>query len=316
MNNLIFLPNSLTQKTTSTFFTCLLLFSIVTVSAQKQFLNMNSTPENWHERSLSYLRSMNYKFENKLEKTKTDSLVYYIGIAGLYANLGESSDTVFHYIDMFLTIDLKLGCVLFLSNDKLMKDSKDGMFWGKLDPQRHLIRKVKCENYLNSLPKENDEAIKSNPNFDQSMISTIETMMENDQKYRIINQMDKQQFYDDHNRILLDSIFTFYGYPGISKVSEIFSINIAVIFLHMGQEFMEKWMPLLLRTFKAGELDKVSIMFALDRLHTIKYEKQFFGTQRISINGEMVNVPRYTIQEQMDILRKLDLPELFNEVRN
>ncbi len=316
MNNLIFLPNSLTQKTTSTFFICLLLFSIVTVSAQKQFLNMNSTPENWHERSLSYLRSMNYKFENKLEKTKTDSLVYYIGIAGLYANLGESSDTVFHYIDMFLTIDLKLGCVLFLGNDKLMKDSKEGMFWGKLDPQRHLIRKVKCENYLNSLPKENDEAIKSNPNFDQSMISTIETMMENDQKYRIINQMDKQQFYDDHNRILLDSIFTFYGYPGISKVSEIFSINIAVIFLHMGQEFMEKWMPLLLRTFKAGELDKVSIMFALDRLHTIKYEKQFFGTQRISINGEMVNVPRYIIQEQMDILRKLDLPELFNEVRN
>ncbi len=315
MNKLIFLPCSLKWKIILTFIICLFITSVFKISAQKQFLNMNSTPENWHERSLSYLRSMNYKFENKHEKTKTDSLDYYICIAGLYANLGESSDTVFHYIDLFLTIDLKFGCVLFLSNDKVMKDSKNGMYWGKLDPQRHMIRKVKCENYLNSLPKENNEAIKSNPNFDQAMISTIETMMENDQKYRILNQMDKQQFYDDHNRILLDSIFTFYGYPGSSKVSEIFSINIAVIFLHMGQEFMEKWMPLLLKTFKAGELDKVSIMFALDRLHTIKYEKQFFGTQRISINGEMVNVPRYTVQEQMDMLRKLDLPELFNEVR-
>lgn len=286
------------------------------IHAQKQFLNMNSTPESWHEYSLSMLRSCIYKFERIEKKTKIDSFEYYTGIAGLYANLGESSDTVFHYVDMYLNIDLKFGCVLFLSQENIMKDSKNGMYLGKLDPQRYMIRKVKCENYLNSLPKENDDAIKSNPKYDQKMIALIETMFEKDQKFRFFNQMDKQLIYDDQNRIILDSIFTNYGYPGISMVHNLYSTYVATIFLHMGPDFMEKWMPLLLKTFKSGDLDKVSIMFALDRLHTIKYERQFFGTQRISKKGEMVNVPRYSVQEQMKILRNLDLLELFNEVKD
>jgi hypothetical protein len=172
-----------------------------------------------------------------------------------------------------------------------MKDSKNGMYWGKLDPQRYMIRMVKYENYLNSLPKENDDAIKSNPKYEQKMIALIETMSDKDQKFRFFNQMDKQLIFDDQNRIILDSIFTNYGYSGISKVHDLYSTYIAIILLHMGPDFMEKWMPLLLKTFKSGDLDKGSIMFALDRLHTIKYERQFFGIQRISKNGEMVNVP-------------------------
>lgn len=304
------------MKTFLVLFFLINIFKVDPISAQKQFLNLKSTPEEWHETSMSYLRSLNYKFDQIENKRKDDSVWYYIGVAGTYGNLGESSDTVFFYIDKAISIEPEWGCTLLISIDNVMKESKNGMYWGKLDPQRYIIRKVKCENYLNSLPNETEELIKSNPKYDQAMIAKIETMIGNDQKYRIINQMDKQNIIDDQNRILLDSIFTYCGYPGISKVHDLYSKYIATIFLHMGLEFMEKWMPLLLRTFKAGELDKVSIMFALDRIHTIKYEKQFFGTQRISKDGHMINVPRYSIEKQMEILRKLDLPELFNDVRN
>lgn len=286
-----------------------------TLFGQKYFSNLKSTPDRWHEQSLSNLRSINYEFERKKEKTKTDSVVYFSNLAGLYANLGESSDTVFYYLDKSLFIDKEFGCLLLIGSDKIMRNSNNGMYFGKLDPQRYMIRKVKCENYLNSLPKEKDDVIKSNPNYDQQMITLIEIMFERDQKYRFNNQMDKQRTLDERNRMLLDSIFSNYGYPGKSKVSDVYSIQVATIFLHMGLEFMEKWMPLLIKTFKSGDLDNGSIMYALDRLHTLKYERQFFGTQRISKGGEMINVTRYSVQEQMKILRELDLPELFNDVR-
>jgi hypothetical protein len=90
----------------------------ISINAQKQFLNMNSTPESCHEYSLSMLRSCIYKFERKEKKTKIVSFEYYTGIAALYANLGESSDTVFHYIDLYLKIDLKFGCVLIFESGK------------------------------------------------------------------------------------------------------------------------------------------------------------------------------------------------------
>lgn len=283
--------------------------------SQKKFSNLHTTPERWHERSLSMLRSINYEFDKKQKKKKSDSVVYFKNIASLYANLGESSDTVFYYVDKALLLDRKFGCQLLLSDEKIMKESKNGMYLGNLDSMKYLVRKIKCENFMKTLPISNIETIKSNPNYDQIMISKIDRMIESDQRYRFLNNVEKQQIYDNYNRILLDSIFTYYGYPGISKVSDLYSTYVATIFLHMGEEFIEKWIQLLIKTFKSGELDKGSIMLALDRLHMLKYEKQLFGTQRLSKNGEMIEVPKYNIKEQMEILRKFDLNELFNEVR-
>lgn len=279
-------------------------------SAQKEFKNPNSTPEEWHAGSIQYLNMITQQFLSKENKTKRDSAGYYGTVAGMYANLGESADTVFHYLDLALSYHREHTCSMLLSFERKMKNSTNGMYFGKLDPQRYMFRLVKCENYLNSLPKSNDDDIRSNLDFDQNMINLIENMIENDQKYRFVNRMDKQKPYDDENRILLDSIFRNYGYPGKSKVGEMHSSYIATIFLHMGLEFQEKWLHLLIDAFKSGELDRGSIVFALDRIHTFKHNKQFFGSQRILDNDRWVEVPRYSAREQREILKELNLTEL------
>lgn len=58
---------------------------------------------------------------------------------------------------------------------------------------------------------------------------------------------------------------------------------------------------------------KGDIMFILDRIHTFKHDKQFFGTQRIfssKLGGKLINVEKYSFEEQNKISGNMGLLDL------
>lgn len=294
--------------------TMLLLFLIVSEIAysQKIFKNINSTPKEWHQRSLSFLKETIINFQRKKIKTARDSFGYYENIAAMYANLGESADTVFKYIDKFLLSDKSMGCHDLVIHESIMKKSKNGMYYGKLDQQKYLKRLIPCKKYVDKQDQIWDQKIKSDSRYDQNMISLIGKMIEKDQRYRMDYDYNKQHPLDLQNQILLDSIFSNYGFPDKYRVSNIYASDVVTIFLHTEPEFQDKWIALLISTYKQGKLTSGDIRFVLDRYHTRKFEKQFFGTQLLYNNDtkKMEPVEKYTLNVQKKILDSLGLSEL------
>ncbi len=291
------------------FFLVLLVFCSASIGfSQKVFKNLDSTPKEWHKLSLDYLEAVIYNFKNKKDKNKKDSIHYYRATAAMYANLGESADTVFKYIDKFLALDKSVGCLFMVAHESTMKDSKSGMYWGKLDKNKYLSRLIPCQNYIEGFNSDYEDKIKSDSTLDQNMILLIEKMEEDDQRYRNPEfDYEKQKPLDAKNQVLLDSIFTNYGFPGKSKVGIFHASVVATVFLHMDIDFQEKWQPLLVKNFKNKELDNGSIIFALDRYHVMKYKKQLFGTQQLydSKTDRYEQAEKYSDQEREEILRSL-----------
>ena len=279
-------------------------------SAQKEFKNLNSTPKEWHDKAFERLKAATQTFINNEDKTQKDSFQYFKQIAYIYADLGESADTVFYYIDKFLTMDRFWGCYQLIIHEDFIKEGENGMYWGKLNRIKYESRLFPCEKYLDEHHSAETNRIKNDSTLDQQMISLIQIMFNNDQRYRIVFDYKKQQPLDQRNQQLLDSIFTNYGFPGRTKVSMYYASHIITIFLHTDEDFQGKWLPLIIQAFKKNEIDKGNIKIVLDRYHTRKFNKQFFGSQRILDNDRWVEVPRYTAREQREILQELNLTEL------
>jgi len=290
-----------------------LIFSFQGIS-QKEFKNIESTPIEWHEMSLAYLKMTSQDFQNKENKTMNDSLWHFRNIAQMYANLGECADTVFYYINKILSIDRFFGCRELVDHESVMKNSDDGMYFGKLDNTTYLNKLIPCQKYMKEYDEDEIKKIKNDTTLDQKMIALIEVMINNDQKFRLGSfNYKKQNQLDKQNQELLDSIFSNYGFPGKTKVGLLFASNMCTIFLHTEPDFQEKWIPLLIKTFKKNEISKGDIILVLDRFHTRKYNKQFFGTQRVMRNNKLVNVDKYSDYEQKKLLYQLNLSELYNE---
>lgn len=293
------------------------LFLVYQGISQKEFKNLDSTPAEWHKFSLMYLKFTSQNFQNKENKTMEDTLWHFRNIAAMYSNLGESADTVFFYIDKMLRINKFFGCRELTAHEQVMKDSDDGMYYGKLDKNRYLNRLIPCQKYMKKFDEAQIKKIKSDTTLDQKMVSLIEIMINNDQKYRFGKYDHEKQYpLDVQNQLLLDSIFTNYGFPGKSRVSLLFASDVCTIFLHTEGDFQEKWLPLLIKSYKQDELSRGDIVLALDRFHTMKFNRQFFGTQRIMVNNKLVNVEKYSDIEQRKILNELNLSELFINKEN
>lgn len=294
------------------FFYLVLFIPVFSFCQEKVFLNIKSTPERWHERSIEFLNQIEWKFKNGEFISTFDSCVYYESKANMYANLGESADTVFKYLDKSLSISRHYGCFILDSHESVMKNSKNGMYFGKLDSTRYFKRLIPCQIYLQKIENEEIQKIKKDSTYDQKMIRKIEKMHDEDQRYRAIDRMDLQYNYDQKNQILLDSIFKNYGFPGKSKVSSKYSSFLITIYLHTEIEFQEKWLPLLIENLKKKELSPGDLSFVLDRIHTFKYQKQFFGSQRLyDAKGKMEKVEIYTETEKKKIFDELGISEYF-----
>lgn len=120
-------------------------------------------------------------------------------------------------------------------------------------------------------------------NLDCELIRLVQEITETDQKYRFDKEVDwsKQTPLDLKNQELIRTLFEKYnGYVGISLVGEKFQHVMWSVIQHSNLEMMEEFLPIIHDATKNKEISKDTMLkMLIDRIHTIKYNHQIFGSQ-------------------------------------
>ena len=155
--------------------------------------------------------------------------------------------------------------------------------------QNQWLRKV-CPNDFNRLEHLSDSLFFAKyPNANVNLAKTIRSMVREDQRIRLehrnTNPSDtircdsllfEMKKTDDLNELLLDSLFTIYGYPGYSLVGCEHN-SCYLIFQHMGTEFQVKEIHLLEEAIDKQELYQ-DIHPLIDKVLYKKYGVTLYGT--------------------------------------
>jgi len=144
----------------------------------------------------------------------------------------------------------------------------------------------------------------------------LETILETDQKYRMIIDSVQKQFgwdskemkelwtkqnkIDSLNLIRTKEIIKEYGYPGKSLVGDQSSTAWLVI-QHADLKTQEEYLPLLEDAANKGELSKSSLALLLDRVKMRKGEKQIYGSQIQMKNGKY---ELYPIEDEPNVNKR------------
>jgi hypothetical protein len=110
---------------------------------------------------------------------------------------------------------------------------------------------------------------------------------------------------DSLNMIAVLDIVDRYGWLGVNKVGAKANETIFLIVQHADSVIMQKYFPLLAKSYELGESPGKFYAMMLDRILTDKGQKQIFGTQiqMRKENGEFVLFP-IEDESNVDALRK------------
>lgn len=118
--------------------------------------------------------------------------------------------------------------------------------------------------------------------LDPKLVTLIHEIAENDQRYRGDEVVDwsQQTPLDKQNMQLIDSLYQKHQrYIGQSLVGEKLASTMWAIVQHATIEDMEQYLPIIHQAVQAGELHPTPLKMLLDRIYSIKYGYQFFGSQ-------------------------------------
>lgn len=115
------------------------------------------------------------------------------------------------------------------------------------------------------------------------LIHLLNRLMENDQRYRTgsVENRSYQQQLDRENMEIIDGLYKKYNtYLGKSLVGEAYSTVMWLIIQHSSLEIMEKYLQCIFEAVIAGELAAAPLKMLLDRIASVKYGYQYYGTQK------------------------------------
>lgn len=138
--------------------------------------------------------------------------------------------------------------------------------------------------------------IESN-NLDKSLVTLINTIGTNDQKYRTDNARQKEQReLDSLNQNSIDSLYMKHRqYLGKTLVGEKFQNVMWQVIQHSNLSYMEKYLPVIQEAVDKQEIQQGSLKYLLDRIASEKTGVQYFGSQ--------VNVP-FADREVIENIKK------------
>ena len=141
-----------------------------------------------------------------------------------------------------------------------------------------------------------DNYIESN-NLDKSLVTLINTIGINDQKYRTDNTRQKEQRkLDSLNQNSIDSLYMKHKqYLGKTLVGEKFQNVMWQVIQHSNLSYMEKYLPVIQEAVDKQEIQQGSLKYLLDRIASEKTGVQYFGSQ--------VNVP-FADREVIENIKK------------
>jgi hypothetical protein len=148
--------------------------------------------------------------------------------------------------------------------------------------------KDECLKIKNSSPEYYDEQGVNIANAEahtsaNHLESLLDSIKKNDQKYRFDsgNNLVKQRELDKSNLVKIDSLYDHYKtYIGKTIAGEEYSTVMWLVIQHSELAVMERYLPVINKAVKEGELAVTPLKFLLDRIYSIKYKYQFFGSQK------------------------------------
>lgn len=169
----------------------------------------------------------------------------------------------------------------------------------------HLNNNINIENR-----NENEEFV--NFQYDTNLLRCVSELSKKDQLYRENNSrnLKKQNELDIQNLKVIDSLCSKYGgYIGKSLVGERYSHVMWSIIQHSDIYSMEKYLPEIYKAVSNEELKEGALKLLIDRIYSLKYKYQIFGSQGnipIGPNKVVKEVSRkYNISVDTAILNKV-----------
>jgi len=117
--------------------------------------------------------------------------------------------------------------------------------------------------------------------LDIELVKLIAQIGQDDQRFRKgLYQPEQQTPLDRKNERLINQLYEQYGsYLGTSLVGEAYSSVMWSIIQHSRPATMERYLPVIHKAVKAGELPEGPLRMLIDRVQTHKTGKQVFGSQ-------------------------------------
>ncbi len=152
-------------------------------------------------------------------------------------------------------------------------------------PEVYNLQKEKCKNIIIVEDKIDLDNYSTENNLDLRLVKIMSRIRINDQLYRgsdleYKTNLTKQNELDLNNIRIVDSLFIQHKkYIGKSLVGEKFETVMWAIIQHSNLVMMEKYLPIIQKAVSENELHLTTFKMLLDRIHSIKYDYQFFGSQ-------------------------------------
>lgn len=127
------------------------------------------------------------------------------------------------------------------------------------------------------------EAYALEKELDVELLRLVQEIDKNDQRYRDTPQglSAQQQRLDRQNQQRIDALYQAYGtYLGKSLVGDKYMSTMWQVIQHSNLDMMERYLPIIQEAVQEDELGVVPLKMLVDRIYSIKFNYQIFGSQQ------------------------------------
>jgi len=139
-------------------------------------------------------------------------------------------------------------------------------------------------------------------NLDLKLVALINSIDLDDQKFRLITPFDqvKQRPFDIKNEQRIDSLYAFYKtYIGKTLVGNGYESVMWSVIQHSDIHMMEKYLPEISKAVGQKELSVEPLKLLIDRIYTVKYHYQVFGSQ--------LGIPLADEKTKLDVMKNYNI---------
>lgn len=228
----------------------------------------NGVSENSFQDALKFLAET----QNRIRKNGKADISDHWNILTVFSNLDESNDNIDIAFKKF--VHEERSCDYIISFEDYLDRYKEYIS-SKLKKRLEI-----CKN--NAQPENSqsinvEDYVKEN-GLDKHLVQTINQINVDDQKNR--DNPGLQNGLDINNQKKIDSLYIIHQtYIGKSLVGDKFKHVMWAVIQHSNLDYMEKYLPVVISAVKSGELNQGALKFLIDRIYSIKYNYQIFGSQ-------------------------------------
>lgn len=199
----------------------------------------------------------------------------YFNILSCFLSLQENTQTIELAFQKFKNAEG--SCDYFLSKG-LFESEKYNILRSAIKKQ---IAICSTDAKTESKPSDIKEYASKN-NLNYNLVQLMVDINNRDQMYRADKTTDfsKQTPLDLKNQQLIDSLYTVYQkYIGTSIAGEKYNYIMWSVIQHSNPEMMKKYIPVVHRAVKNGNLDATPFKMLIDRYYGLTYGYQVYGSQ-------------------------------------